>query len=269
MSTHGATTATAFRALHHDGLLILPNAWDAGSARLMQSLGARAIATTSAGVAWAHGHADGDRLPLHLMLDTVTAIARVVDLPVSVDVEGGFATEPAGVGEAVTEVIDAGGVGINIEDGDGAPDLLCAKIERAKDAGVRRGVPVFVNARCDVYLREIVPADRRVAETIARGERYREAGADGFFAPGVIEPGEIRAIAGGVALPLNVLAQPRLPAAPELAALGVRRLSAGSGLSQAAYGRVRALATAFLRDGASDPLRAEFMPYADINALMG
>ncbi len=268
MSTHGSKKADAFRALHHDGLLILPNAWDAGSARLMQSLGAKAVATTSAGVAWAHGYPDGDQLPLHLMLATLASIARVVDVPISVDMESGFASEPAGVGEAVTEVIDAGGVGINIEDGAGSPELLCAKIERAKDAGERRGVSLFVNARCDVYLRQLVPVERRVAETIARGERYRQAGADGFFAPGVIEAAEIRAIAHGVALPLNVLAQPRLPHAAALASLGVRRLSAGSGINQATYGRARNLVTDFLRDGASDPMREGFLPYAEINALM-
>lgn len=268
MSTHGSKKADAFRALHADGLLILPNAWDAGSARLVQSLGAKAIATTSAGVAWAHGYPDGDQLPLHLMLATLASIARVVDVPISVDMEGGFASEPAGVGEAVAEVIDAGGIGINIEDGGGSPEQLCAKIERAKDAGERRGVALFVNARCDVYLRGLAPPEGRVAETIARGRRYREAGADGFFAPGVIAAEEIRAMARGVALPLNVLAQPSLPHAAELAALGVRRLSAGSGIHQAAFGRARELVTAFLREGASDPMRAGFMPYAEINALM-
>lgn len=268
MTTHASRKADAFRALHHEGLLILPNAWDAGSARLVQSLGARAIATTSAGVAWAHGYPDGDRLPLHLMLQTVAAIARVVDAPISADMEGGFASEPAGVGEAVAAAIDAGAVGINIEDGDASPELLCAKLERARDAGERRGVRLFVNARCDVYLRGLVAPERRVAETLARAARYREAGADGFFAPGVVAPDEIRALAQGIALPLNVLAQPGLPHAAELAALGVRRLSAGSGVSQASYGRARDLVTAFLRDGASDPLRAGSMPYAEINTLM-
>jgi 2-methylisocitrate lyase-like PEP mutase family enzyme len=268
MTTPASEVARAFHGLHRDGLLVLANAWDAGSARLFQSLGAKAIATTSAGVAWTHGYPDGDTLPLHLMLSSVSAIARVIDVPLSVDMESGFAREPAGVGEAVAEVIDAGGVGINIEDGDGPPDLLCAKIERAKDAGQRRGVEVFVNARADVYLRGLVPAAARETETIARGERYRQAGADGFFAPGVIAAGEIRAIADAVALPLNVLAQPGLPRAAELFLLGVRRLSSGSGLNQAAYGRARALAAAFLQDGASDPLREGCMPYAEINALM-
>jgi 2-methylisocitrate lyase-like PEP mutase family enzyme len=260
--------AATFRQLHQNTTpLRLANAWDAGSARLIESVGAPAIATTSAGVAWAHGYPDGDQLPLHLMLAALASIARVVDVPISVDMEGGFASEPAGVGEAVAEVIDAGGVGINIEDGDSSPELLCAKIERAKDAGERRGVRLFVNARADVYLRGLGPAEGRLAETIARGER--EAGADGFFAPGVVEAAEIRAIAQAVKLPLNVLAQPRLPPAAELAALGVSRLSAGSGVTQAVYGRARERIAAFLRDGASDPLRADSMPYAEINALMG
>jgi 2-methylisocitrate lyase-like PEP mutase family enzyme len=268
MSPPDPTAATLFHRLHQEGLLILPNAWDAASARLVESLGARAIATTSAGVAWSHGYADGDLLPVPMLVSTVSEIARVVKVPVSTDVEGGYSSDPTEAGEAVARVIDAGAVGINIEDGAGSPDLLCAKIEEAKRAGVRLGVDLFVNARVDVYLRSLAPAERRLDETAARAERYRSAGADGIFVPGVTDADAIRKIASAVRLPLNVLARPGLPPASELDALGVRRLSAGSWIAAAALGRAGSLAELFLRTGASEPLTEGGIPYAEFNALM-
>jgi 2-methylisocitrate lyase-like PEP mutase family enzyme len=268
MSPQDPTAATLFHRLHQEGLLILPNAWDAASARLFESRGARAIATTSAGVAWSHGWADGDLLPVPMLVATVSEIARVVKVPVSTDVEGGYSSDPAAAGDAVARVIDAGAVGINIEDGTGSADLLCAKIEEAKRAGIRLGVDLFVNARVDVYLRGLAPAERRLDETVARAERYRSAGADGIFVPGVTNADEIRKIASGVRLPLNVLARPGLPPASELAALGVRRLSAGSWIAAAALGRAGSLADLFLRTGASEPLAEGGIPYAEFNALM-
>ena len=262
---------TTPRPLHrlHQGpdILLLANAWDGGSARLIESLGAKAVATTSAGVAWTHGYPDGDALPLRLLVSTVAAITRIVRVPLTVDMEGGYDETPAAVGEAVAAVIDAGGVGINIEDGSSPPDLLCAKIEQAKQAGTRLGVDLFINARTDVYLRGLVPEPTRVEETLARVTRYREAGASGIFVPGVVDPADIRKIASTAGLPLNVLAWSGLPPAAELARLGVRRLSAGSGITEAAWGRAAALATGFLRDGRSDPLSEGAMEYGDINGL--
>jgi 2-methylisocitrate lyase-like PEP mutase family enzyme len=258
----------AFRRLHEDGLLVLANVWDAGSARLIESLGAKALATTSCGVAWSHGYADGDLLPVPLLVATVGGIARLVKVPLTVDVEGGYSNDPGAVGETVAKVIDAGAVGINIEDGAGTPDLLCAKIEAVRRAGARAGVELFVNARTDVYLRNLATAERRVAETLARAERYRAAGADGIFAPGVVDAAEIRSITSGTRMPLNVMARPGLPPAPALQALGVRRLSAGGDLAEVAFGRIASLAAAFLRTGASEPLADGAMPYAEINALM-
>lgn len=152
MTSPGPSVAQVFRRLHGEGLLVLANAWDAGSARLIESLGAKALATTSAAVAWSHGYADGDFLPVPLLVATVADMARVISVPLTVDMEGGYSSDPAAVEEAVARVIGAGAVGINIEDGAGAPDLLCAKIERARRAGSRLGIDLFVNARTDVYL---------------------------------------------------------------------------------------------------------------------
>jgi 2-methylisocitrate lyase-like PEP mutase family enzyme len=247
--------------------LLLPNAWDAGSARLMESLGAKAVATTSAGVAWTHGYPDGDVLPVRILVATVAAIARAIRVPLTVDVEGGYSDDPAAVEETVARVVEAGAVGINIEDGASTPDLLCLKIERAQRAGEHFGIDLFVNARTDVYLRGLAPEGKRVAETLARAGLYRNAGASGLFVPGLRTPEEIRAIATGCGLPLNVMAWPGLPSAAELAQLGVRRLSAGSGIAQALWGKAAVLAGEFLKTGKSEPLGEGAMGYADINAL--
>lgn len=260
--------AIAFHRLHQGpGLLRLANAWDAGSARLIESLGAAAIATTSAGVAWAHGYRDGDALPVSLLARTVASICRVISVPLSVDAEGGYADDPAEVGRNVAMLVEAGAVGINIEDGAGAPDRLCAKIAAAKEAAAGRGIELFVNARTDVYLRGLAPEARRVDETIARAQRYASAGADGIFVPGLTDPAQIRQIAAAIDRPLNVMARPGLPDAAQLERLGVRRLSAGSGIAQQLWGRAAASAAEFLRTGRSDPLGDGAMTYADINAL--
>src|SRR5262249_47219627 len=185
--------AERFRKLHAPGsLLVLPNAWDAGSARLLESCGATAIATTSAGLAWSRGYPDGDALPPRLLAQTVAEIARVVSTPITVDLEGGYASAPEQVREVVAMVVDAGAVGINLEDGTGSPDLLCAKIAAAKAAASRAGVDLFVNARTDIYLHRLVPPERAAAETVERGRRYQAAGCDGFFVPGVVDRSVIR-----------------------------------------------------------------------------
>ena len=263
-----AETAAIFHRLHEGPEpLLLPNAWDAGSARLMESLGAKAVATTSAGVAWTHGYPDGDVLPVRMLVSSVVAIARAIRVPLTVDVEGGYSDDPAAVEENVARVVEAGAVGINIEDGSASPDLLCLKIERAKRAGQHFGVDLFVNARTDVYLRGLAPEGKRVAETLSRATLYRNAGANGIFVPCLHNPDEIRAVAAGAGLPLNVMAWPGLPAAAALAQLGVRRLSAGSGISQALWGKAAALAADFLKSGESEPLGEGAMAYPAINAL--
>jgi len=258
---------TTFRALHEPGrLLLLANAWDAGSARLIEARGAAAIATTSAGLAWSRGHPDGDRLPPGVLAAAVGEIARVVSVPLSVDIEGGYASDPHAVGENVRAVIEAGAVGINLEDGAAPPALLCAKIEAARTIAAKTGVDLFVNARCDVFLRGLTAREAAVPETLARAERYRAAGCDGFFAPGVRDAAAIREIASALGpLPLNVLAVPGLPPLAELRALGVRRLSAGSGIAALAYGAAQRAAVRFLEDGVLDFGAAA--PYAEMNAL--
>lgn len=264
--TDHARHVESFHALHAaPGLLVLANAWDAGSARLFESVGAPAIATTSAGVAWSHGCSDGDALPVALHLATLAAIVRRVQVPVSADIEGGYSDDPAAVGDLAQRIAALGVVGINIEDGAGAPELLAAKIAAIRAAA---GDALFVNARCDVWLRGLAP-DRPMDEFLARAARYRDAGASGIFAPGISDPAAIAAAVAGIGgLPLNVLARPGVPDADELRRLGVRRLSAGSAITQAVYGAAAGLARDFGGGDAAGLWRGG-LDYAAINALMG
>ena len=267
MPTFSERTAL-FRHLHADGLLLLANAWDAGTARLIESLGARACATTSAGLAWAQGYADGDHLPVSRLFDSVATITRVLHTPLTVDLEGGYSDEPDTVADTVLRLVQQGVSGINLEDGGGDPSLLCGKIARVRARCRDAGVDVFVNARTDVYLRRLAPAGAdSVRETLQRAARYREAGADGLFVPGVVEESEIAAIADAAGLPVNVLWRAALPDRSRLRELGVRRLSAGSALAESTAGHLRARTQAFLEEGpglAADP---QAMGYGELNAL--
>ncbi len=258
----------SFRQLHAGPEpLILANAWDACSARLTESLGAKAVATTSAGMAWSLGYPDGDAAPITEVIALVGRIARAIHIPLSVDIEGGYATDPSKIESMVRALIDLGVVGVNIEDGASDPDLLVAKIERIKSAAQRAGADIFVNARTDVYLRGLVPEDGLVAETVARASRYRAAGADGIFVPGLKDAAAIRAIASEVTLPLNVMAVPGLAPVSELGALGVRRLSAGSAIAQSVWNRVESLTRDFLTTGQSGPLSEDAKGYGQLQQL--
>lgn len=260
--------AAVFRGLHDPANpLLLANAWDAGSARLIETCGAAAIATTSAGLAWARGYTDGDALPPAILAAAVAEIARVVSVPLSVDIEGGYSADPREAGETVAAVLDAGAVGINIEDGTAPPDLLERKIEAARTATSRAGIELFINARADVYLYQLVPPERAVEESIERARRYRAAGCDGVFVPGVTDADEIRTIAAAIDAPLNVLVRKNLPPVAELGRLGVARVSAGSGIAQAAYGLVRRATKQFLDDGRYEAMFESDLDFGQINAL--
>jgi 2-methylisocitrate lyase-like PEP mutase family enzyme len=258
----------AFRQLH-DGskLLHLPNAWDAGSARLFESLGAPAIATTSAGVAWAAGYADGDNMPADVAIGVALNMARVLTVPLTVDLENGYSDDAAAVAQTALRLIDAGVAGINIEDGGGSPQLLAAKITAIKKLAAQAGKDLFINTRTDVYLRSLAPEGERVAEVLKRAALYKEAGADSLFVPGICKVEEIKAVVAGAGLPVNVMDWPGVPSADELHALGVARLSAGSGIPQALWAVAADMAKGFLATGSAGPLIAKAMPYGDLQAL--
>jgi 2-methylisocitrate lyase-like PEP mutase family enzyme len=256
-----------FRKLHQEGLLVLPNAWDAASARVFEEVGARAIATTSGGVAAVHGYPDGNRLPRALAVAAVERIARTVRVPVSADIEAGYGDTPDEVCETVRGVIAAGAVGINLEDGSGPPALLASKIEAIRRLAARDGTDLFVNARVDVYLRGAPDDDASFEEALRRAALYTEAGADGIFLPGLGAAERLRAFCAAQTLPVNALAFRGLPPPAELARLGVRRLSAGSGPMRAALDCAKQVAKELLEQGSYRGFTEGVTSHADTNAL--
>lgn len=262
-------SAQAFHALHQGpGILILPNAWDAISARVIEAAGAKAIATSSAAVAWAHGYADGHHLPFARQLQTVSDIVRVVKVPVTCDCEGGYSDDPAVVAGHVARLIDAGAVGINLEDGRTAHELHLRKVEAVRAAAQKAGVDLFINARTDVFLKGLVPEAERFAEVLRRGKALQAAGASGFFVPFLVRPDDIRALAAEIGMPLNIMGWKGVPKASVLQGWGARRLSAATHIARAAWKVVADAAQAYLADGDSEALVARGAPGADYNSLI-
>ena len=258
----------SFRALHLNKTpLRLPNAWDAGSARLIESLGAAAIATTSAGMAWSLGYRDGRVTPPDEVIAVASRIVRVLKVPLSIDIENGYSDNPKKVVDTALRLVDLGIAGINIEDGADTPTTLARKIEAIKIALSKANKDLFVNARCDVFLASLVEKSRLVDESVSRGKLYASAGADGLFLPGIQRPEHIKAVTSQLSLPLNAMAVPGLAGAAELGEWGVRRLSAGSGIAQILWREVEARAREFLERGQSDIVASDGMPYGKLQGL--
>lgn len=271
--TNQTDRALAFRALHIPGTpLVLPNAWDAVSARLVEDAGAAAVATTSAGLVWALGATDGERVDRATALAAVARIAEAVTVPVTADIESGYAEDTEGLADTVRAVLAAGVVGVNIEDtlyGAGAGGPLrdvgeqAERISAVREAADAAGVPLFVNARTDTFLSGAGGVDL----TLERAAAFRAAGADGIFVPGAVDPGVVKELVNGVDGPLNVMAGPGAPTVAELAALGVARVSVGSGVAQAAHALVRRAARELLDTGTYRSL-AGGLDYGEVNALL-
>ncbi|MEO6714717.1 MAG: isocitrate lyase/phosphoenolpyruvate mutase family protein [Mycobacteriales bacterium] len=260
-----------FGRLHAAPALVLPNAWDVVSARIVEDAGAAAIATTSAGVAWALGAADGNRVDRDLALGAVARIVVAVDVPVTADIETGFGETDAELAETIRGVLDAGAVGINIEDSGFAPlrpmEQQAARLRVVRAAAEASGRSLFINARVDTYLMSAGDVGDRLAETLRRSAAYLEAGADGIFVPGVTDLALLRQLLAAIPAPLNVLTGPGAPIVAELAEIGVRRISVGSALAQAAYGLVRRAASELLTDGTYRALERD-LDYAELNRLV-
>jgi 2-methylisocitrate lyase-like PEP mutase family enzyme len=243
--------ARRFAALHVKGdPLVLFNAWDAGSARAIAHAGAQAIATSSWAVAAAHGYEDGEAIPFTLAEAILARIARTVELPVTVDVEGAYSDDPAACAANVARLLDAGIAGINFEDrvvaGQGlhAIDAQCARIAAIRRMAEARGVPLFINARSDVFFGQGTPGADPMVEARERAAAYAAAGASGIFLPGLADRDAIATLCAAIALPLNVMVVPKLPDARALAAAGVARISHGP----AAYFRAMAAVEAGARE---------------------
>lgn len=259
---------SAFHHLHQQGLLMLANVADAGSARIVERQGGKAVATSSAAVAWAHGYQDGDTLPLELLAGTVASMARVLSVPLTVDVEGGYSDDLEHVAKVIDRVLAAGAVGINIEDGSAAPERLMRKVEAARKVAERRGVKLFINVRTDVYLRGLLPPEQRLEEVIRRAALYANAGANGLFAAGMVDSDEIATLCRETSLPVNLLYRDNLPAPEQLQRLGVKRLSAGSSIAEYLYGAMGGLTRQFLDNGRLDSHSLKAYSYGELNGLM-
>lgn len=268
--------AEAFRAMHdRSRILVLPNAWDAMSARVIEEAGARAIATTSAGVAFSVGYPDGEAIPRDEMIDAIARIARVVSVPVSADIESGFAHDAREVAETVRRVIDAGAVGVNLEDQvhDGSHslydvDAAVQRVRAAREAADSSGVPIVINARTDVYLLGVGEPDTRFEHAIRRANAYRKAGADCLFIPAVTRRADIERIVPALEGPLNLLAFPGIPTVPELERLGVARLSVGTRLTLGAMSVLKKTVAELLSTGTYESMLEGTTTFADANRLM-
>ena len=274
-SSNRSEQAQAFRRLHAGpAILILPNAWDVATARLVEDAGFPAIATTSAGVAWALGYPDGERISRGEMLDVVRRIAAAVRVPVTADVEGGYGATPEAAADTARGVIAAGAIGLNLEDGTAEGGLLdlplhVERIQAARAAGASAGVPLVVNARTDAFEVKGWDAERRFTEAVRRANAYRAAGADCLFVPHVSDGDTIGRLAREIDGPLNVIAGPPAPPIRELERLGVRRASLGPRVVQAALGLVRRAAAELREQGTYESMKDLLIPFAELQRLLG
>ena len=267
--------ADAFRRLHAGpGIFVLPNVWDVVTARVVEAAGFPALATTSAGVAWALGYPDGERISRDEMLAAVGRIARSVRVPVTADMEAGYGAGPEAAAETARGTIAAGAVGLNLEDGTDDGSLLdvtlhAERIRAAREAGGAAGVPIVVNARTDAFeIKEWTPA-QRLAEAVRRANAYHAAGADCLFVPHVSDAETIAQLAREIEGPLNVIAGPPAPPIPELARLGVRRASLGPRLIQATLGLLRRVVLELRGHGTYEAMRDLIVPFGELQRVVG
>ena len=269
-----AQQAELFRNKHAGPrLLLLPNAWDAMSARVFVAAGFDAIATTSGGVAWTLGYADGEQAPWNEVVAATARIVRVARVPVTADIEAGYGETPDAVMRSVTEIIEAGAVGVNLEDGmphgpipirstEDAADRLRAAREAAKVAAV----PIVINGRTDLYLRNIGDEASRFDETVERGRAYLAAGADCVYPIGLRDPATIGRLVKALGAPMNINVRAGSPSVAELEALGVARASTASQVALIAMSMTRQVADELRTTGRFDTL-APAMSQADAQRL--
>jgi 2-methylisocitrate lyase-like PEP mutase family enzyme len=268
--------ARTFRALHDAGSLLLPNAWDAASARVFEAEGLPAIATTSSGIAFARGYCDGEVIGRDGMVREVASIVRAVGVPVSADVEAGYGPGPEDVAETVRAILRAGAVGINLEDcihaGGSEPlfsiEAQAARLAAARAESDRRGLALTINARTDTFLLGLgADRDERVAMTIERGRAYLAAGADLVFVPVLVDLGVVRQLAGAFDGRLSLMAMPGAPPAAAMFAAGARRVSLGHTAALAALGTVRAIARELRANGTWGAIERSFFGFREAKEL--
>lgn len=266
--------ANAFRAMHRGRILLLPNVWDVATARIVEQAGFGAVATTSAGVAFSLGYPDGQRISREEMLARVARITKAVKVPVTADVEAGYGDRPEEAARTTREVIEAGAVGMNLEDGTDDPahplvelSLQLEKIRAVREAALKSGVLLVLNARTDVYLAQVDAPGTRYDETVRRVIAFRDAGADCVFVPGLTDAETIGRIVRDVKCPVNILAGPGSPSVAELEKLGVARVSLGSGPMRATLGLLKRIAEELSKFGTYSAME-DAPSHADVNRLM-
>jgi 2-methylisocitrate lyase-like PEP mutase family enzyme len=270
-----AAKADQLRKLHQGPkILVLPNAWDVASARVLEELGYPAIATTSAGIAFCLGYPDGQHISRQQMLEVVSRIAAAVRVPVTADMEAGYGVSAADMAETAKAVVEAGAVGMNLEDVLGTTEdslvelnLQCEKIRAIRNASRSAGVPLVLNARTDIYLMPIGPAETRFERTVARLIAYRDAGADCLFAPGLTDTETIGKLVKALGAPLNILAGADCPSLIELEKLGVARASTGSGVMRATLGLVRRIGKELRERGTYAALHEGAIPFSELMGM--
>jgi 2-methylisocitrate lyase-like PEP mutase family enzyme len=260
--------ARHFHSLHRPGRpLVLPNAWDVASARIVESAGAAAVATTSAGVAWSLGSTDGGSLTREAGVEAVARIAAAVSVPVTADIERGYSEELSGVAETVRAIVAAGVVGVNLEDALGPVDESAARIAAAREAADALGMPLYINARIDTHRLPLEERDRLHEEAVTRAAAYAEAGASGVFVFGRLSADEVSALVKEIALPLNVTVGADTLPVHTLAEAGAARISAGASIAEAAYGLVDRAAREILTQGTAQATR-EALDWPTLNKLL-
>jgi 2-methylisocitrate lyase-like PEP mutase family enzyme len=267
--------ARYLRQLHNRRPLILPNAWDAASARVIEAAGSPAIATTSAGVSWSFGRPDGQKLRREEMLRVIQSISEAVTVPVTADVESGYGQGScADVAETVQMLVAIGVAGINLEDSPGQdgqallpPEPQAARLRAARDAALAAGGDLVINARTDVYLFQVGAPETRFEAAVERAKLYRAAGADCVFVPGVIDTETIAKLVNAINCPLNIMAMPGAPSALDLGQLGVARVSVGPAIAQAALATVQRAARELLERGTYGSLEGG-LPFGEINDFL-
>jgi 2-methylisocitrate lyase-like PEP mutase family enzyme len=267
--------ALSLRQLHHGPkTLLLPNVWDVASARFIEQAEYPAIATTSAGVAFSLGYPDGQKISREEMLARVARIAKAVQVPVTADAEAGYGNRPQDAAATAKGVIEAGAVGMNFEDGTGDAahpladlSLQLEKIHAIREAALKTGVLLVLNARTDVYLDAVGEPEKRYGLALQRALAYRDAGADCVFVPGVRDPDTIERLVKDLKFPLNILAGYGSPPVAELEKLGVARVSLGSGPMRATLGFLRRLVEELRSCGTYSQLE-EAPTHAEMNRML-
>jgi len=256
-----AKKAEAFRALHRGPpLLLMANAWDAMSARIFEAEGFAAVATTSGGVSWTLGYADGEAAPWGEVVEQTARIAHAVAVPVTADIEAGFGATPEAVGGSIADIIRAGVVGVNLEDGVHGPTPMrtiedaVARIRAAREAARAAGVPIVINARTDLYLKQIDDEASRFDEAVTRGRAYLAAGADCFYPITLRDPQTIGRLVQTLKAPVNINVRAGWPSVAELEALGVARVTTATQLTLISLAAIREVAREIKATGKFDAI---------------